>query len=336
MKIFNYLFILVFLTISAAQAKSHLATPNSKKWGHFQTFPAIMAEPLVNGRRTLSMSQVSSVAVFDLNKCKADFSQKTCLTDPLVDQWQPRKCLPNNSRYVKALADITDLLNPETQKAFCALAVIYIEQDIESIAYAGMTENRRPIMGIKKEMLESEVPASVVFSWKEQKAFGIQKPLFQVDPLAPALNMTLTGPHVVLRYVITHEMGHVMDFANDADADWSKISWSFDQPKDLNRFPLWNQLCFYNCGHNDHIPLAQMNAFYDQLYNSSFVTTYSAVNSSEDFAESFAFYLLSQDPAFKFYIETPQITYMAHIKWLELDKKRGWLERFFEDNPKYP
>lgn len=109
-----------------------------------------------------------------------------------------------------------------------------------------------------------------------------------------------------LYQVIAHEFGHLFDFANDVQKTWGPISWGKNGlPRPENDFPHRDALCFYSCG-GKYIAREAMKQVYDDLYGrTDFIGTYAATNPLDDFADSFAHYLMAKYLGTSFVIALP-------------------------------
>ena len=244
-----------------------------------------------------------------------------------------RPCIEDNSYYVNELIQIHNELPNWLRPMFCEVKVIYIEKEFNTFGMArpyheviSETENefttKRTGHALHLNAIRAfnrQINPGQNISKKEQLNFGrsfndkLPKdfPLYQID--------TNLKSNIVLFNIIVHEFGHFIDYENhvnnldysqctdqngeyiqgclpDMDSLWSSITWGIE-----NRLPQYNfihsdKLCYYMCNNQTaRIPLEDANLFFHEFYQeSAFVTPYAATNSSEDFAESFTFYVLNQ------------------------------------------
>ncbi|WII70764.1 hypothetical protein QJS83_09860 [Bdellovibrio sp. 22V] len=349
MRFYIYLILLGLFSTSQAHA-----------WENFYFFKPGELQPL----RPLSQTVEAPAAP----TCRDNIRKAICVVNSAQDPRGPRHCLPGGEALATPIEKIYDIVPEKVQKAFCSLDVIYVENDMESLAYAGIIrydENDQPlgaVMGIRRILLEQAYDATSVFGWKEQKAFGLQAPPFVHLPEGPRVDVALPGSLSALHYVLVHEIGHILDFSNTANsficgpgetcnldsgrmeeylkmvpapASWASLSWkSTGTPKDEYNFPLWKKLCFYGC--TERLEVADIEPFYAQLAPTNFVTTYAAVSPFEDFAESFTFYILSLQGEWTYQIQTPTTAYSLDKKWTELNDKKTWMDSFYNRDLKYP
>ncbi|WP_413943814.1 hypothetical protein [Bdellovibrio sp. HCB-162] len=300
--------------------------------------------------------------------CRDRIRQIMCLVKSTQNPVGTRQCLPGSESFADPVEKIYDILPEKVQKAFCGLDVIYVEEDMEALAYAGIVRQDPTkgvvgsFMGIRKILLEQAYDATSVFGWKEQKAFGIKAPPFVHMPEGPRVEVALPGSLSALQYVMIHEFGHIIDFSNKANDfvcpagetckletgdmaeyqklvpvpnSWSALSWkNAVTPKDNYHFPLWDNLCFYGC--NKSLSVADVEQFYRELAPTNFVTTYAAVSPFEDFAESFTFHVLSLQGDWSYQIQTPQTAYSLDQKWKNTWDKKSWMESFYNQDLRYP
>lgn len=346
----RFLICLILLSISL--------TSNASSKGDFFLFEAHQMRAQRTGAQSFSAISPS---------CRDRIRQIVCLVDAPKSPDEVRPCQTGSDIYAEPIAKIYDLLPEKVQNAFCSLDVIYIENSLESLAYAGTRRGATPdkesgFMGIRRILVEQAYDATSVLGWKEQKSFGIQAPPFVHMPQGPRVEIALPGSLTALQYVIVHELGHILDFSNKANdfmcpagetcnlntydpkefakliptgTSWSTLSWKNPLvPKDEYHFPLWDKLCFYGC--SDTLTVNDMEEFYRDLDKTNFVTTYSAVSPYEDFAESFAFYILTLQGPWSYRIQTPQNAYSLDIKWSKTSDKKIWMDSFYNRDLKYP
>jgi len=300
--------------------------------------------------------------------CRDRITQVMCLVDSSSGPTGLRKCQPGGEAFAPSVEKIYDLLPVKLQKVFCGLDAIFVESDMESLAYAGLTQQGPngpvggAVIGVRRALLEQAYDATSVLGWKEQKAFGLKAPPFVHLPEGPRVDITLPGSLSALQYVLIHEIGHIVDFSNRAndfvcppgetcklesgDAEefkkllpvpgsWSALSWkNAVLPRDEFHFPLWDSLCFYGCSKS--LSVNDMEPFYRELSPTNFVTTYSAVSPFEDFAESFTFYVLSLQGDWSYQVQTPFTSYSLEQKWHSLPDKKSWMDAFYNRDLQYP
>jgi hypothetical protein len=319
-----------------------------------------------SGERKLVQNSEPDSSVAD--PCKARIRGLLCLVE-LFEEGKERVCLAGGESYAPQLTEVYDGLPPKMQKLFCSLKVIFVEKSLEALAYAGVNGVDAQgafdaVMGIREELLTRDFSINDVFGWKEQKAFGVQAPPFQVLPGSPIVKAKVTGKNTALQYVLTHEIAHVLDFSNEANqlvckagedckgdqewdeafgrkfepvaGSWTALSWlNWVDPNPRHDFVLHKDLCFYGCN-GKGLNLLQMPEFYRQLNAVAYVTTYASVSPMEDFAESTAFHFFNQRPGFEYHVTDPEATYFLNRKWYAMKDKREWIENFYAQDLKYP
>ncbi|WP_374076936.1 hypothetical protein [Bdellovibrio bacteriovorus] len=300
--------------------------------------------------------------------CRDRIRRITCLVNSTQNPVGVRQCLPGSEAFAAPIEKIHDILPEKVQKAFCGLDVIYVENEMEALAYAGIVREDAAsgvvgsFMGIRKILLEQAYDATSVFGWKEQKAFGLKAVPFVHLPEGPRVEVVLPGSLSALQYVMIHEFGHILDFSNKGNDfvcppgetckldtgdrkefqklvpvpnSWGSLSWKNPMaPKDEFHFPLWDSLCFYGCSKS--LTITDMEQFYKELAPTNFVTTYAAVSPFEDFAESFTFHVLGLQGEWSYQIQTPNTAYSLDHKWSELWGKKTWMENFYNRDLRYP
>lgn len=303
--------------------------------------------------------------------CRARISHIMCLIDHKIPQVpnQPRACADSSPSFSPRLERLYDEMPAPLQKVFCSLDVIFVEPGMSALAYAGVAKDNTEgkttgaVLGICQSLLDKDWAAQEVVTWKEQKVFGFLSNPFSHKAEGPLAQISISGNLSALKYAVTHEFGHILDITNKANnfvcrpgatcnvssrdpADfanmiptsqsWGALTWaSVTTPSAANHFPLWDSLCFYGC-RGKQLSAQDIESFYTQLQTTQFVTTYAAVSPFEDFAESFAFFILSNDPNFTYTITTAQGTYPLAFKWASLASKKKFMQNFYSPNLKYP
>lgn len=182
------------------------------------------------------------------------------------------------------------------------------------------------VLGLSQQKIfESDRGYGEWFTRKEMTLFGLDmgQPMPEKFPYLHASHPEYDGRTLQLFYVVLHEFGHMLDAANSVNQveyhhciDWetnefdpackmkwwglfSSISWEEQEGHrpDSTSWRLY-PVCYYGCIQptgSDWQALEVEDAvrFYQSFFTESgFVTPYAATHSSEDFAESFAFYFL--------------------------------------------
>lgn len=260
--------------------------------------------------------------------CRANISRVMCVGFSAVDEDfratpdMSRGCDSDDAKYVAFFEAVYDRLPSAMQKMFCSVRVLRVEPNLESIAYAGMGFNGAEV-GFRKSVIDDELDLSTLMSWKEQLPYGGERDVYAPVSTLPRIAVASDQPPVqdLAFYVLTHEFGHLFDFANDINngpsgpRDWTALSWR-NESRVLPEqdFPGRAQVCYYNCG-DRIIPRSKIPALYAGLDASNFVTMYAATNIYDDFAESVAMTLMADDPSSSYVLTDGQgASYDAHVK----------------------
>lgn len=324
--------------------------PNSLKGRHFFTLQ----------RSSMKRDLVSSNK--DLLDCRAQIAKAVCLVEPAAKGQAPeaRPCLDGGSAYADPVEDLYDHYPPALQKMFCSVKFIFIEKDFFGTAYAGQIKDsdgkiNGAMIGIRKSLLDQPPDLATWATWKEQLSFG---GVYDSYTLTPDLPQVLTQSQIqtndFLYFVITHEFGHLLDFANDvnktkscAEAEnsqdhgecemdeqgWGAFSWITDRkPKLENEFPHRSELCFYWC---EGKPLLKNDVpqVYADMDQTSFISIYATTQPWDDFADSVAYFTMSKNLKLNYLISTKQgKTYdiVARLKSPRFSKKYAYLEKFLQ------
>jgi hypothetical protein len=360
-----YLISLALFATTTAQA----ATP-SMSWATHLSPDFVIGTPPAMQAAQKNPSASWSFAAADA--CEEHISKAVCHVKSLSSN---AECLEVQGEVFENLRAVYQRLAPPLQTMLCKVPVIFVADEMTSLAMSGFAAHDsdpskpKPFMAFSTSLVVENLPADTVFGWKEQKIFGVQSPRYEVQNKGPRVSIRSISPIVTLQYVVTHELAHLFDFLNTAnnfkcensegfdcnkrpstaeeyqeflkhqvpvDDSWSSLSWKTGlEPNEKNNFPLQSKLCFYSC--KDNLKMSDMETFYLQLDPTNFVTSYAASNPLDDFAESVTFYFMTQaDDELKFRISTGRVIYFNEWRWSLMKKKHNWIELFFEGDLKYP
>lgn len=292
--------------------------------------------------------------------CRDQIKTAICLVDPMKEgeDFKTRKCQEGSLSYASYFESLYDNYPPAMQKMFCSLNRIFIEKQFFGTAYASSIYDQEgnrngALIGIRKSVLDESLKLTTWSSWKEQLSFGGVTDSYTVtSDLPQVVTSSNSTTNDFLYFVITHEFGHLFDFANNlneqvncpepSDEDeepecvmkegsFGAISWETDRkPKSENEFLNRNGLCFYACEgktlSKDDVPL-----LYKSILNTDFISTYGAVQPWDDFAESLAYFTIDQKLQAKYILDTRQGQYYDSILKLKspiFEKKLKYIQEF--------
>ncbi|MDD4976370.1 MAG: hypothetical protein PHY93_18575 [Bacteriovorax sp.] len=294
--------------------------------------------------------------------CRDHIKEIMCLVDPMKEDEdiKNRPCLEGGQSYAIHFEQLYDNYPPALQKMFCSLKRIYIENQFFGTAYASLmydTNGNRDgaLIGIRKSVLDESLSLATWASWKEQLSFGGVTDSYTVTPDLPHVTTSSNSKaNDFLYFVITHEFGHLFDFSNNlneqincpeptpenedpeckmAEGSWGAISWETDRkPKPINEFQNRSGLCFYVC-EGKTLNKADVPGLYESLLKTDFVSTYSATQIWDDFAESLAYFTIDQKLASRYMLNTKQGKYYDSISKLSspiFATKSQYLKNFLE------
>ncbi|WP_413559422.1 hypothetical protein [Bdellovibrio sp. HCB209] len=352
-----------------ATATAH-ATASNMSWATHLSPDFVMGTPPAMKAAQNNPSASWNFAAADA--CEEHIAKAVCRVKSLSDNGQ---CLEVPGEVFENLRAVYQRLAPPLQTMFCKVPQIFIADEMASLAMAGYAAHHSDptkvitFMAISTSLVAENQSADAVFGWKEQRMFGAKSHRYEVQKSGPLVSIRTNSPIATLQYVITHELAHLFDYLNAANKfechssdkfdcrknptsredylellkhqtpiedSWGSLSWKTGiEPNEKNNFPLQSKLCFYGC--TETLKLSDMSDFYLQLDPTSFVTSYAASNPMDDFAESVAFYFMTQaDDDLKFRISTGRVIYFNEWRWSLMQKKHNWIELFFEGDLKYP
>ncbi len=265
--------------------------------------------------------------------CRSNIEKVVCLVDPVKDeknlgdnqQLMKRKCLEGSRNYASYFEKVYDNYPVVLQKVFCSLDRIFIEKEFFGTAFAGVIKNEKgeivgAKMGIRQSVLHENLELTQWASWKEQLSFGGVKNNYTVQKDLPHVETMATQKvNSFLYFVIAHEFGHILDFTNNLnevvgddrkdqidlpmkEGSFGHLSFETTaKPWPAYNFSSREKLCFYLCK-EEHIKKEETAQLYEELYfNTPFLSTYSAIQPWDDFADSLAYFLLHR------YLQTPYL-----------------------------
>ncbi|MBS1984016.1 MAG: hypothetical protein JST16_07565 [Bdellovibrionales bacterium] len=298
--------------------------------------------------------------------CRAQIKVAMCLVDREVVGTDPlaRTCLAGGENYAHFFEELYDTFPSALQGAFCSMRRIFIEKELSSTAYANALHtadgaSAGAVVGIRQSLLDQKFSLHEWASWKEELSFGGHADSYQLTDGLPFVIASTTGiADGFLYFVMAHEIGHILDFANGVNqfdcpnnqnqnldcsarsGSWSALSWETpDIVRAESEFYGRDELCFYECTPKDP-EFDRLNEIYDGLWRSNFISAYAATNPYDDFAESLTYTLSSQLNGMSYEVHTGQGTYDNSVEKLGRDvfaTKREWIKNFLaKPDLKYP
>jgi|GEM_PF-4482825 len=218
-----------------------------------------------------------------------------------------RTCLPlDTSKYQKLILQAFSAYPKFVQDQFCSLKKIYIEQEFFGPAWSTPVDENNPseiLIGLRKKDLDAQVDLQDYGSWFEQQSFGGLQD-FKVQPDLPII---MIAPKTIaskpfLLFTFLHELGHSFDYQKHYNrskddpkfaGSWTSLQWSdINQIQHQFDFKERKSICLNNCNGTYLAPL-KASLLYRDLFSHGFVSQLSATNAMEDFADSFAYYVMS-------------------------------------------
>ena len=275
----------------------------------------------------LAVQLFSQIAFSAQNSCLGEIESKICVTALAPRTWPDPavQCGRADSGTVTKIKAIAQDFSDPFQKILCGLDKIFIIDEQGGSAFGGYTQDSaghfHSFLGLYSVVLNKASSLSSWASWKEQLSFGGSSDSSQISSSLPVIQAEIPGVYSdFLFFVLSHEMGHILDFANhvrtqgcgsetDCEMDstgFGHFSWkTLNQIRPSSDFSERSRLCFYGC-HGQFLDWVVSTSIYKSLYQAGFISLYSSTNSADDFAESVAFYNISQIPGVKYRVQTPQ------------------------------
>lgn len=264
-------------------------------------------------------------------------------------------CSGDGTKYTRQLRKIYEFYPDELKAMFCKLDRIQIDPELYELGQFHQTfsETSDNVLmrkiSLRKTLFEEELTVSAMLSLEEQRFFGEEGkgrlseqnwtaggdlsrgPIIDAEVPAPE------GVHAPLLLVLTHELGHLVDahfeiyLTEDCrpsldlgiphcpvnPGEFAGLSWAeYDRPLKKPELIYRRQVnALYNGDEEIFIPLDEAGNYYRSLYQSRFVTSYSARSPAEDFAESFLYYFLERYyPEFYYRVQVQGESYSMRQK----------------------
>ena len=210
------------------------------------------------------------------------------------------------------------------------------------------------VTGIRKSVLDEGLNLATWASWKEQLSYGGLTDAYTPLPYLPIIETSseMTKVNDFLYFVVAHEFAHILDFTNEInktkncpsvpddqespecemDANsWGGLGWSTDRrPKPENDFLNRSFLCFYWCNGNSIAP-SSVSQLYSDLFATDFISIYATTQPWDDFADSFAYFLMNKNLNTTYLLHTNQgasYDIMAKLRSPVWNKKFQFLVQF--------
>lgn len=295
----------------------------------------------------------SAVAKPDIG-FEAKLSDAICLVEAPTnesDRYKPnRTCLPGGEVYAAQVLEAYRSFPLFVQQELCSVKFLYIEKQFFGAAWSSPVEESNPnemMIGLNQRELDSRLTLDPFLTWFEQLSFG-GKTDFSTSQGLPSISIRPKGwaSSTYLIDTLLHETGHLVDFRshfNRSDCkrpddcqpsagSWTEIGWKNEStPKPENDFPDRKFICINSCG-STHLDPKEAPKFYRSLYRGGFVSQLSALNSMEDFAESFSLYVKEKYLGFHTELDDGQghhYTSTSTFDSKEFEAKRNYLEKRF-------
>jgi hypothetical protein len=248
-------------------------------------------------------------------QCEAHLREALCVNnetmETLASKWSKVPCDADSADYLPVAMEIYDEMPARIRPLFCSLEKLFLSDNLWSIAFASAIKKGDKmigaLVGARKSTFTGDVKASALLTWKEQMIYGGSKDFLHNDPNSVQLSYGMKLDAMKsdgLFYAMMHEMGHLVDFQNNANKKWEPISWTtFSAARRDSEYKGQRKVCYYNCG--TRLDLSEAYPMYLSMRESAFITAYSGVNAYEDFAEFWTWNILREFKQSDYRIELP-------------------------------
>jgi len=198
----------------------------------------------------------------------------------------PNRVQTETRSYVRPFQEVYRLYPKEVQKFFCQFPKFRIFK-------LKTSANRR--MNFREGLFAANIRSSEWATWKEQLNFGMPNDnRFRTSKTLPRIEMNFgeTREPSFLYFILLHELGHNVALNREQTMPWSKESSG-------ERIP---DLCSYWCGAEVFPRDRIMDLYQSYFYRSNLSTLYGDIFWDEDFADTFALYVMTVMSGFKYEI----------------------------------
>ena len=258
---------------------------------------------------TVLLSLSSLKATETNTECLTKIEQSVCYLKKKQPQFiSNHTCLEKDlKKEVKILKKAYMSYPSFLKKEMCSLKKIFIFEELNTTAfsYPDFEEETGGFLGLKLDAFKTDLTISKFVTLKDNLNFKNQ----EENTHSFQFVSENKDDHQALFYILIHELGHLMDFSYgvtsqdwmyNSTTSWSELSWKYwGSALPAQSFKNIKKLCFYNCKEENKIESDELEEMYRGLMNSNFISFYSTVNPKEDFAESFAYYILIKELDFK-------------------------------------
>jgi hypothetical protein len=185
-------------------------------------------------------------------------------------------------QYFEAFQKAYDLFPAPLKSFMCTFGQFNLLSDMQSSANAAMK--------FRKGFWDQGLSQDRWATWKEQLSFGVPNDeTYQNRDDLPRVQIRLSGQEPgFLYFMLAHELGHNINRDRNFLDRWRK---TYHSP--LNAVIQSKKFCRYWCGTKEALDPSEIPAIYGNLYGQSVLpTTYGAADEEEDFADSFAIYVV--------------------------------------------
>ncbi len=308
----------------------------------------------------------------DLKDCRARIQKAICWVEPFSNDDEQagereRPCLAGGEKFATAFEGHFDRSPDFIKQMYCHVDKLWIEKDFYATAYAS------PVMvndvmvgggvGVRQEILESNMPFDAWISWKEETSFGGPTKTSGKSLDLIHYKSNRNTKEFFFDYVMSHEFGHLFDFANNLNQisdcrwerqpdgtykqigdckplanSWTEISWADVQtPKAEYIYPYRDELCFYFCNGKFISPDHAADLFAG-LAQTNFHSTYASSGMMEDWAEAFALTISHDILGLNYGLEIRgrYFDLSQHFYSPMMEPKRSYVQKFIAGPKKYP
>jgi hypothetical protein len=275
-------------------------------------------------------------APVNLSQCRAHIAQVICLVDIPKDaspEQLPNNydCSPGGEKYVSFFQGHFDRSNMLIQKMYCQVDKLMVVSTLRASATTiiGMSGTS---LGIRRELLDRPMSFDQWLSWKDETSFGGSTRTGAASLRLIKYKSNRNTPEFALDFLLNHEFGHILDLTTGQAPRWFPLSWRNEQrPLAAQDFQNRNGLCFYTCT-GSFLRADQVTEVFQGLMSSGFASLYAASGPRDDFADSFALYIMSEEQGLQLEVETPggKFDLTSHFNSDKLASKREFFKNLLE------
>ena len=235
-----------------------------------------------------------------------------------------------NPKVIGMFVQVYDMMPEVLHPLFCSFRKFTIVEPYDASADSGMN--------FRAGLFKVDLDISHWQSWKEQLNYGVPNTdEFLVSEKLPIVTVSLKHSPVLFLYsIIIHELGH-----NLPRSIGFRSRWEARQELGKVIIPEYTEFCSYWCNGKATLKIEKSEDLYNRIYTKTDWLTLYSNSAEEDFADSFAYYVLIHftAPDGDYQVKMPSGTQYSVRKLMEsplYERKMSLLKEAYAMLPRTP